>query len=206
MPSPESRMPFHCNEVLFSNDAVSWCVRPVTPSDIKMQWVQHVIPFSVCFSSLSSWITSTTFLLAQVHHNAVVSILYLSTDGNVCSSACCSNRTPEPARWPQYKHIDPGWELFSRTNCLESSVRAHCINVTGMDMCSSNLFVTLLSLFFSRSALICEGVSLDIAGSNLSYPAQILFLGLHAVGVIIGLAYNSKTPDLYPNSAHGKLD
>jgi hypothetical protein len=49
-------------------------------------------------------------------------------------------------------------------------------------------------------------VSLDIAGSNLSYPAQILFLGLHAVGVIIGLAYNSKTPDLYPNSAHGKLD
>jgi hypothetical protein len=154
MPSPESRMPFHCNEVLFSNDAVSWCVRPVTPSDIKMQWVQHVIPFSVCFSSLSSWITSTTFLLAQVHHNAVVSILYLSTDGNVCSSACCSNRTPEPARWPQYKHIviDPGWELFSRANCLESSVRAHCINVTGMDMCSSNLFVTLLSLFFSLSA------------------------------------------------------
>jgi hypothetical protein len=97
-------------------------------------------------------------------------------------------------------------ESYFREPTASSLLYAHSINVTGMDMCSSNLFVTLLSLFFSRSALICEGLNLDIASSNLSYPAQILFLGLHAVGVIIGLAYNSKTPDLYPNSAHRKLD
>jgi hypothetical protein len=46
---------------------------------------------------------------------------------------------------------------------------------------------------------------LDLADSNLAYPAQIWFLGLHAIGTILGLAYNSKTPDLYPGSSHPKL-
>lgn len=46
---------------------------------------------------------------------------------------------------------------------------------------------------------------LDLARSNLAYPAQILFLGLNAIGIIFGLAYNSQTPDLYPGSAHHRL-
>jgi Domain of unknown function (DUF2427) len=46
---------------------------------------------------------------------------------------------------------------------------------------------------------------LNISGSNLRYPVHIAFLGLHAVGMIFGLAYKSKTPNLYPESCHGTL-
>jgi len=44
-----------------------------------------------------------------------------------------------------------------------------------------------------------------MARSNLACPAQIVFFGLHATGTVFGLAYNSKTPDLYPNNSHHKL-
>ncbi|KIW81893.1 hypothetical protein Z517_04919 [Fonsecaea pedrosoi CBS 271.37] len=47
--------------------------------------------------------------------------------------------------------------------------------------------------------------SLEMARSNLVYPARILLLGLHALGTVFGLAYNSKTPDLYRNSSHHAL-
>ncbi|OQU98600.1 hypothetical protein CLAIMM_04358 [Cladophialophora immunda] len=47
--------------------------------------------------------------------------------------------------------------------------------------------------------------SLQFARSNLTYPARILLLGLHALGIIFGLAYNSRTPDLYRNSSHHSL-
>jgi hypothetical protein len=47
--------------------------------------------------------------------------------------------------------------------------------------------------------------SLEIARSNLAYPARILLLGLHAFGTVFGLAYNSRTPDLYRNSSHPSL-
>lgn len=50
-----------------------------------------------------------------------------------------------------------------------------------------------------------SGIMLNIARSNLRYPFHISFLGLHGVGTIFGLAYNSKTPDLYPNNSHRKL-
>jgi hypothetical protein len=46
---------------------------------------------------------------------------------------------------------------------------------------------------------------LNIAKSNLRYPSQIAFLGLHGVGTIFGLAYNSRTPDLYPKASHNGL-
>lgn len=45
-------------------------------------------------------------------------------------------------------------------------------------------------------------VTLNIARSNLAYPSQILFLGLNGIGAVFGLAYNSKTPDLYPGTIH----
>jgi hypothetical protein len=46
---------------------------------------------------------------------------------------------------------------------------------------------------------------MNIARSNLRFPSQIFFIGLHAIGVLFGLAYNSKNPDLYPNNSHRKL-
>jgi len=46
---------------------------------------------------------------------------------------------------------------------------------------------------------------LNIAKSNLRYLSQIAFLGLHGIGTIFGLAYNSRTPDLYPKASHNGL-
>lgn len=46
---------------------------------------------------------------------------------------------------------------------------------------------------------------LNIAQSHLRYPSQIVFLGLHGIGTIFGLAYNSRTPDLYPKASHNGL-
>lgn len=46
---------------------------------------------------------------------------------------------------------------------------------------------------------------LRIADSNLLYPFRVAFLGLHTMGIILGLAYKSKVPDLYPGSWHGRL-
>ncbi len=46
---------------------------------------------------------------------------------------------------------------------------------------------------------------LNLAKSNLRYPSHIVFLGLHGIGTVFGLAYNSRTPDLYPKSSHNGL-
>lgn len=46
---------------------------------------------------------------------------------------------------------------------------------------------------------------LSVARSRLALPAQLSFLGLHSVGLLLGTVYSSKTPDLYQNNAHNKI-
>ena len=46
---------------------------------------------------------------------------------------------------------------------------------------------------------------LSIARSQLALPAQLSFLGVQTVAVLLGTAYSSKTPDLYENNAHNKF-
>lgn len=46
---------------------------------------------------------------------------------------------------------------------------------------------------------------LSIARSRLALPAQLSFLGLHSVGLLLGTVYRSKTPDLYENNVHNKI-
>ena len=46
---------------------------------------------------------------------------------------------------------------------------------------------------------------LNFANSNLRYLSQIAFLCLHGIGTIFGLAYHSRTPDLYPKASHNGL-
>ena len=46
---------------------------------------------------------------------------------------------------------------------------------------------------------------LSVSRSRLALPAQLFFLGLHAVGLLLGTVYKSKTPDLYQNNAHNKI-
>lgn len=46
---------------------------------------------------------------------------------------------------------------------------------------------------------------LSVSRSWLALPAQLSFLGLHSVGLLLGTVYSSKTPNLYENNAHNKL-
>ena len=46
---------------------------------------------------------------------------------------------------------------------------------------------------------------LSIARSRLALPSQFFFLLVNAFGLLLGLVYNSQTPDLYENNAHHKL-
>ncbi|KAJ5971685.1 uncharacterized protein N7479_001603 [Penicillium vulpinum] len=48
-------------------------------------------------------------------------------------------------------------------------------------------------------------VMLSIARSWLALPSQFLFLAFNAFGVLLGVIYNSQTPDLYENNAHHKI-
>ncbi|KAJ5544556.1 hypothetical protein N7461_006860 [Penicillium sp. DV-2018c] len=48
-------------------------------------------------------------------------------------------------------------------------------------------------------------VMLSIARSWLAIPTQFAFLAFNAFGVLLGIVYNSQTPDLYPNNAHHKI-
>lgn len=46
---------------------------------------------------------------------------------------------------------------------------------------------------------------LSIARSRLAISAQFVFLVTNAFALLLGLAYNHKTPELYENNAHSKI-
>lgn len=48
-------------------------------------------------------------------------------------------------------------------------------------------------------------VMLSIARSKLALPSQFVFLLLNALGLLLGVIYDSQTPDLYENNAHHKI-
>ncbi|KAL2811078.1 hypothetical protein BJX63DRAFT_422569 [Aspergillus granulosus] len=48
-------------------------------------------------------------------------------------------------------------------------------------------------------------VMLSIARSRLALLSQFVFLVVNAVGLLVGIVYNSQTPDLYENNAHHKI-
>ena len=45
----------------------------------------------------------------------------------------------------------------------------------------------------------------SVARSRLALPTQFLFLVINAFGVLLGIIYNSSTPDLYENNSHNKI-
>ena len=49
------------------------------------------------------------------------------------------------------------------------------------------------------------GVMLSITRSSLSILAQMVFVAINAIGLLFGVIYNSKTPELYDNNAHHKI-
>lgn len=46
---------------------------------------------------------------------------------------------------------------------------------------------------------------LSVARSRLALPTQFAFLVFNAIGLLVGIIYNSQTPDLYENNAHHKI-
>ncbi|GFF31084.1 uncharacterized membrane protein C3B8.06 [Aspergillus udagawae] len=48
-------------------------------------------------------------------------------------------------------------------------------------------------------------VMFSIARSRFALPSQFFFLLCNALGLLIGIIYNSQTPDLYENNAHHKI-
>lgn len=48
-------------------------------------------------------------------------------------------------------------------------------------------------------------VMLSLARSYFALPAQLSFLIVNALGLLLGTIYNTRTPDLYPNNAHHKI-
>ncbi|KAK4136168.1 hypothetical protein BT67DRAFT_375348 [Trichocladium antarcticum] len=48
-------------------------------------------------------------------------------------------------------------------------------------------------------------IMLSLARSRYTLPVQFGFLVLNAGGMLLGVIYNTNTPDLYPNNAHHKL-
>lgn len=49
------------------------------------------------------------------------------------------------------------------------------------------------------------GVMLNVARSRLALIVQIIFLGVHSFGLLLGTVYTSKTPNLYKYNAHNKV-
>lgn len=45
----------------------------------------------------------------------------------------------------------------------------------------------------------------SVGRSRYALPSQFLFLVLNAFGLLVGIIYNSQTPDLYENNAHHKI-
>ncbi|KAI1262013.1 hypothetical protein F5Y18DRAFT_419159 [Xylariaceae sp. FL1019] len=70
-----------------------------------------------------------------------------------------------------------------------------------------------VAVIYAHIALMCLAwifmlpiaVMLSIARSRYTLAVQFLFLLTNAIGVFIGIGYNTNTPDLYPNNAHHKL-
>ncbi|KAL4742966.1 hypothetical protein BDV11DRAFT_216175 [Aspergillus similis] len=48
-------------------------------------------------------------------------------------------------------------------------------------------------------------VLLSVGRSRLAIPSQFLFLVLNAMGLLLGVIYNTQTPNLYENNAHHKI-
>lgn len=46
---------------------------------------------------------------------------------------------------------------------------------------------------------------LSVARSRYALPSQFVFLVVNAIGLLVGIIYNSQTPDLYENNAHHKI-
>ncbi|OTA65948.1 hypothetical protein K449DRAFT_431410 [Hypoxylon sp. EC38] len=67
------------------------------------------------------------------------------------------------------------------------------------------IYAHIALMVISWVIMLPIAVMFSIARSRYTLPIQFLFLCTNALGVLLGITYNAKTPDLYPNNAHHKL-
>src|SRR5215471_305231 len=53
--------------------------------------------------------------------------------------------------------------------------------------------------------MVFVGVMFSVARFRLALPTQFLFLIVNTLGLLLGIVYNSQTPNLYANNAHHKI-
>ncbi|KAJ5637818.1 hypothetical protein N7490_007697 [Penicillium lividum] len=70
---------------------------------------------------------------------------------------------------------------------------------------SSSIIAHVALMVLGWCFVLPAAVMLSIARSRLALPSQFLFLVFNAAGLLLGIVYNSQTPDLYRNNAHHKI-
>ncbi len=53
--------------------------------------------------------------------------------------------------------------------------------------------------------MVASGIMLSLARYPYALVAQLSFLGVHGLGLLLGAIYSGKTPDLYENNVHNKI-
>lgn len=70
---------------------------------------------------------------------------------------------------------------------------------------STSILAHIVLMVLGWCFILPAAVMLSIARSRLALPSQFLFMVVNAFGLLLGIIYNSQTPDLYANNAHGKI-
>ncbi|EXJ68068.1 uncharacterized protein A1O5_08683 [Cladophialophora psammophila CBS 110553] len=72
----------------------------------------------------------------------------------------------------------------------------------GLSEQSSVVIAHIVLMFAAWFFVLPIGVMFSIARSRLGFFTQSIFIPLNSLGVLLGIIYNDKTPDLYQNNAH----
>lgn len=95
---------------------------------------------------------------------------------------------PSPSASAAAGNADPGPMSYFAYGKHSGAIVAHIV-------------LMVLAWFF----VLPVGVMFSVARSRLALPTQFLFLVINAFGVLLGIIYNTSTPDLYENNSHNKI-
>ncbi|KAJ5781858.1 uncharacterized protein N7518_010341 [Penicillium psychrosexuale] len=107
--------------------------------------------------------------------------------------------------------MDMGMHMNTSTDAPQPTPTAMQANTDGpmsyfaYSKHSSTIIAHIALMVLGWCFVLPVAVMLSIARSRLAILSQFLFLAFNAFGVLLGVIYNSQTPDLYENNAHHKL-
>ncbi|KAJ5206358.1 hypothetical protein N7491_003022 [Penicillium cf. griseofulvum] len=107
--------------------------------------------------------------------------------------------------------MDMGMDMHMVTDAPKPTTTAMQANTDGMmsyfaySKHTSAIIAHIILMVLGWCFILPVAVVLSIARSWLALPSQFIFLAFNAFGVLLGVIYNSQTPDLYENNAHHKI-